>query len=178
METKAKISNITRDFESGKVQITFTLDHFSQEEVERLMGKDIRLKAVIWREKRSLNANAYFHVLVGKLAEKRGTTHTWMHNYLISEYGYIDEDIRTIILDDEIDWLELESLHLKPTTATKVLDNGRLHRVYYVMRGSHTYDSKEMARLIDGTIEDCKGQGIETITPNEKARMLATWEAS
>lgn len=176
METKARISNISRDFSSGKVQITFIVDHYEPEVVEQMMGKDIRLKAVIWREKRSLNANSYFHVLCSKLAEKRGTTHTWMHNYLISEYGYLDEDIKTIILDDEIDWLELESLHLKPTTATKVLDNGKLYRVYYVMRGSHTYDTKEMSRLIDGTVQDCKAQGIEVIPPDELERMLSAWQ--
>lgn len=176
MESKATIAHIGREFSTGKVQITFTLDHYEPEEVERLTSKDLRLKAVIWREKRSLNANAYFFVLCGKLAEKRNVSLTWMHNYLISEYGYLDEDIKTIILDDEIDWLEIESLHLKPTTATKVLDNGKLYRVYYVMRGSHTYDTKEMSRLIDGTVQDCKAEGIETIPPDELRRMLSVWQ--
>ena len=42
---------------------------------------------------------------------------------------------------------------------------------YRLYRGTHTYDSKEMAMLIDGTIEECKEQGIETMTPNELERL-------
>ena len=34
-----------------------------------------------------------------------------------------------------------------------------------------------MSRLLDSVIEDCKEQGIQTLTPNEIARMKATWRA-
>ena len=35
------------------------------------------------------------------------------------------------------------------------------------MRGSHTYDSKEMSRLIDGTVSEAKELGIETMPLDE-----------
>ena len=38
--------------------------------IEDLQEKDLRLKLTQWRNIRSLNANAYFHVLVGKLADE------------------------------------------------------------------------------------------------------------
>ena len=41
--------------------------------------------------------------------------------------------------------------------------------------GSSTYDSKEMSRLLDAVIEDCKAQGIETMTPNEIERLKQAW---
>ena len=176
METKARISDISKDFRTGKTRILFTCDHVSPEEIERLSDKDIRLRAVQWRRKRSLDSNAYFWLLATRLAEVRGTTLTYMHNWLISEYGQVDMDIKTIIMDDEIEWTEVTAMHLRPTPATRVLDNGKLYRVYYVMRGSHTYDTKEMSRLIEGTIQDCKAEGIETLPPEEIERMMSAWQ--
>lgn len=124
------------------------------------------------RQKRSLSANAFFHLLVGKIAEKMTLSHTEVHNQMIADYGQIDEDVKTIILRDDIEWKKLDNLHLRPTTATRVLDDGKLYRVYYVLRGSHTYDSREMAVLIDGVIQEAQALDIETITPYEKQMML------
>ena len=128
------------------------------------------------REKRSLNANAYFHVLCGKIAEVQKLSHTMVHNQMIADYGQMDEDIKNIIMDAEIPWEKVQTIHLRPTTATRMMDNGKLYRVYIVMRGSHTYDTKEMSRLIDGTVQEAKQLGIETLTPAELERMMRAWQ--
>lgn len=145
---------------------------------DRLKDKEISVEIKQYREKRSLNANAYFHVLVDKIAGIQGVTHTEVHNHLIAEYGVLDDQINNIILDDNIPWLRLDTIHLRPTTATRTMDNGKLYRVYLVMRGSHTYDTAEMSRLIDGTVEEAKALGIEALTPDELERMKATWNQS
>lgn len=146
------------------------------ETIEKYVDKDLDIELKIHREKRSLNANAYFHLLVEKIAGVQKVTHTEIHNQLIADYGYIDEDINNVILDDAIDWRRIETLHLKPTTATRVMDNGRLYRVYYVMRGSHTYNTAEMSRLIDGTVAEAKELDIETLSPEQLQRMKQQWE--
>jgi hypothetical protein len=46
------------------------------------------------------------------------------------------------------------------------------------MRGSHTYDSREMSRLIDGTVSEAKELGIETLSPAELERMKQQWRVS
>ena len=79
------------------------------------------------------------------------------------------------ILPDNIDVNKLEGVHLKPTSKTQVLDNGDLNRVYIVMRGSHTYNTVEMARLIDGVISEAKQLDIPVITVTEKDKMLEQW---
>ncbi|WP_185752662.1 hypothetical protein [Butyrivibrio sp. AE2032] len=43
------------------------------------------------------------------------------------------------------------------------------------MRGSHTYNTVEMARLIDGVIGEAKELDIETITVTERDKMLEQW---
>lgn len=44
--------------------------------------------------------------------------------------------------------------------------------MYY---GSSCYDTKQMSSLIDHLVQDCKALGIETLTPQELARMKEEW---
>lgn len=148
------------------------------ETIEKYVDKDLDVTLKLYKEKRSLNANAYFHLLVEKIAGVQKVTHTEIHNQLIADYGFMDEEITNIILDDAIDWRRIETLHLKPTSATRMMDNGRLYRVYYVMRGSHTYNTAEMSRLIDGTVSEAKALDIETLSPIELERMKQAWKVS
>lgn len=46
--------------------------------------------------------------------------------------------------------------------------------LYY---GSSEYDSRQMSRLIDMIVQDCKACGIPTATPEEIARMMDRWGA-
>jgi hypothetical protein len=129
-------------------------------------------------KKRSLSANNYFYALITKIAEKLRISLNEVHNQMLSRYGYpefIDDKVVYFILPDKLDVNTLEGVHLKPTSKTQVLDNGDLNRVYLVMRGSHTYNSVEMARLIEGVISEAKELGIETITVTEKDKMLEQW---
>lgn len=129
-------------------------------------------------KKRSLSANNYFHALCSNIAEKLRISQNEVHNQMIARYGYpefLDDKIVYFIMPDSIDVNKLEGVHLKATSNTQVLDNGDLNRVYIVMRGSHTYNSVEMARLIDGVISEAVELGIPTITVTEKDKMLEQW---
>lgn len=129
-------------------------------------------------KKRSLDANAYFHVLCDKLRQKLGISMARCKNHLIADYGQIEylEDEPMIYKTNapEDFMLELETIHTKCVKVTE--ENGKNVYFYRVYRGSHTYNSAEMAKLIDGTVEECKAQGIETATADEIAHMKALWE--
>lgn len=129
------------------------------------------------KEKRSLDSNAYFHVLANKLRMKM--TPPWsmakMKNHLITSYGQpeIGEDGQMIYLKANIpeeSMCELESIHCLPVKYES--DNVVFYRVY---RGSHTLNSKEMNKLIEGTIDECVQVGIEVATPDELRRMAAVY---
>lgn len=140
---------------------------------------DFDIEVLIKRKtkRRSLSSNAYFHVLKGELAKKLRTSDIYMHNLLLQKYGeieQIDGNVFSVILRDDIDYMELD-MHLKATDKVKVLDDGKLYRVYLSVRGSHTYDTAEMSRLIDGTVQDCIEQGINTKTPEELHEMKVRW---
>lgn len=174
MDTQGTLKGVSQDFLSDGFIISFSISALPSD-IRELGGYTLDISARRHREKRSLSANAYFHVLVSKIAEKLGSSITEVKNGLIAEYGQIDPLIKTIIMLDTVDWKKVEAMHLRPTTATRVLDNGKLYRVYYVMRGSHTYDTAEMSRLIDATVEAAREQGIETLTPVQIERMKAAW---
>lgn len=129
------------------------------------------------RARRSLDSNSYFHVLVGKIANALGTSAAEIKNLMIASYGQAetDEDGRTqfLIVRDGTPVEKWTEIHLQPTSQTKEL-NGVMYRVYIVMRGSHTYNTKEMADLIDGTISEAKEAGIPEaeIVSTREAKML------
>lgn len=163
------------DYRERKWLITFETPE-QPTAYDRLKDKLLNVEVKEDRKKRSLNANAYFHVLVDKISHEMRLSHTEVHNRMICEYGQADEEVNCIIMKDDIPWDRLETIHLQPTTNTSVLDDGNLYRVYRVMRGSHTYDTKEMARLIDGVVFEAKALGIETMTPNELEKLKHQWE--
>jgi hypothetical protein len=46
-----------------------------------------------------------------------------------------------------------------------------------VYKGSSEFDTKEMSIFIDGIVSEAKELGIETMTPNEIARLNGLWGA-
>lgn len=176
MESKARLVKAEPNVFKKTTHLTFEIDQML--DVSGLEGKDLRLTAKIWREKRSLDSNAYWHVLVTKIAEKLNSSVTEVKNQLLADYGQpeiANDSLMTIIMRDDIEWQKLDTIHLKPTTAVRTMDDGKLYRVYYVMRGSHTFDSAEMSRLISATVDEAKELDIEVATPDQIARMNALW---
>ena len=140
--------------------------------------KELNVEVRSWKKQRSLSANAYFHVLVDKIAKKSNISEVEAKNIMLSRYGFLDEDVSHVILEESIDAMKLDSIHLRPTSKIKKMDNNRFYRVHLVIRGSHTYDTAEMAMLIDGTVSEAKELGIETLPPDELERMMKSWKPS
>ena len=176
MESKARLVDYSLNFLTKNMRVTFELETMC--DPQELEGKDLRLTAKIWRNKRSLDSNSYFHLICTKIAEKLNSSLTEVKNQLLADYGQPEiqnDSLMAIIMRDDIEWQKLDTIHLKPTTAVRTMDDGKLYRVYYVMRGSHTFDSAEMSRLISATVDEAKELGIQTMTPDEIARMNALW---
>ena len=54
--------------------------------------------------------------------------------------------------------------------------DGAAFRAYIMLRGSSTYDTREMSELINGLVSECREMGIETMTPDQLAEMMALHE--
>jgi hypothetical protein len=66
--------------------------------------------------------------------------------------------------------LDMEGVHLK------VIERpGETVKMAF-LRGSHTYNTAEMSRLIDAAVEEAKELGVETMTPEQLEKMKAAWK--
>ena len=165
-----RIIDISRGLD-GKFRILMEVNDF----VEFMEG-DLDIEIQKHREKRSQNANAYFHVLVGKIADALNISKPKCKNILLGKYGQreILEDGPIILsIYEHIDMFEREDIHCIPVGHGEV--NGKAFTHWAVLKPSHEYDSREMSILIDGTVDDAKELGIETLTPNELERMKMAW---
>lgn len=181
MQIEGRVKDITIDYQTGDTIVSFLTSRKPKEiesECIRLRDKDLDIEIKVHREKRSLNANGYFHVLVGKIADEIGRSKTYVKNDLITSYGQqliIDNEpvsIKTQIPPDLM-W-ETETLHCL-FVGTKT-ENDKTLYFYNVFRGSHTYDTKEMSVLIDGTVQIAKDMGIDTMTNAQLEQLKALWK--
>ena len=125
------------------------------------------------KEKRSLNANSYCWVLLQKLADKLNTTKEELYRKYIKEKGIF----RTITIDNQavstfihlwedrgLGWI-CEVLN-KDETSTELI-------AYY---GTSSYNTSQMAHYVDYIVEECKLQGIETMTQEELESLKENWK--
>ena len=185
MITFGQIGEVLRDLKGGW-RLTFTIDQPPEaEEMQALTGKQLEITARPKRERRTLDANSYYWVLISKLAKAVGTSNTRMHNMIMRSYGTpedVDGEIVTVSLPEsehaENKALDAETFHLKPTAELVIGDYGKVYRTYILMRPSHEMVKREFSALINGLVEECKAQGIETLPPDELERMMSQWKAS
>jgi hypothetical protein len=162
----------------GKTEYIITSNDKPTAELDELKqhidnGQSLSVEIKKYRQKRSLDANAYCWVLCHKLAEKLNSTKEDIYKEAIRKAGQFDF---IAVTDKAVDhfikaWTNkglgwyAEALESKIEGCKKVM-------VYY---GSSVYNSKEMAHLIDYIVSECKAQGIETLTPDELAKLKQEW---
>ena len=181
MKLTGLFAGISKDYVTNKFLLTVRVNEdiaAGYEELKDLECLDISIEK--HRRRRSLDANAYFHVLVGKIADKLRISKPRCKNILIGRYGqieYLDDGVPAVIKTNvDVDqMLEQETLHVVPCGVDR--QGGKDINYFRIYRGSHTYDTREMSILIDGTVQEAKEQGIETMTPEEIERMKSAWQA-
>lgn len=130
-----------------------------------------------YRSHRSLDANAYFWVLCDKLAEATGISKTGIYRQSIRDIGGNSQIVcvPTKAVDKLVSGWQHNGLGwIADTTESKL--NGCTNVILYY--GSSTYDTAQMARLIDNIVQDCEAVGIETMTPIQLARLKEDWKSN
>lgn len=128
-----------------------------------------------FRKKRSLDANAYFWNLAGKVAAEVMTTPEEVYRSYIRDIGDnyevfpvrndIAERFPDIWAADHIGWF---ADNIGPSK----FEGYTNFRCFY---GSSVYDNSQMSRLIQAVVDDCKELGIETLTDEELSRLKEEW---
>ena len=91
MDFTGKITDISLDIYSRKPKITFVADdNETLEQIEELMAcAKLSIEVQKWTNRRSTDANAYFHVLINKLARYYDTSDSEMKIKMNLEYGTV-----------------------------------------------------------------------------------------
>ena len=161
----------------GKWSVTIiTENKINGDAFDELAKVDCDIEIRKHRNIRSKNANSYFHVLVNKIAAETGESDEEVKIRLITSYGTLartnDGKYLMFVLPREADATEYYKY-------AEVYDqrevNGVMCNMWKVYKDSHKMDTKEMARVIDGAIQEAKSLGIETTTPAELEKMKQQW---
>ena len=122
-----------------------------------------------YHPKRSLNANAFCWHLCNEMANVLRTSKDEVYQEMLKRYG----QSRVISVLSEIDisrfvkyYEEIGKGHVE----------GKEFTHYRCFIGSSEYDSREMAILIDGIVDEAKELGIDTLPTTAVERMKALWQ--
>lgn len=146
-----------------------------------LATRDPRVRALVYtfkpgeyelnkaRKRRSLNANAYCWALCEEIAVAVGLTKEEVYRNAVREVGPF---LQQVLPASE---LTRFIRRWKASGTGWVVDvvgdeaEGVLVHAYF---GSSTYDTKEMARLIDQLVQDARALDIETLSERELSLLL------
>lgn len=127
-----------------------------------------------YKEKRSLDANAYAWVLLGKLQDKLHIPKEEIYRDAIKNIGsYEVIPIKNEAVDKFRQAWSKNGLGWITETTKSKLDGYTNVLAYY---GSSIYDTKEMTRFIELIIQECEQLNIETKSKAEIDSLLKEWD--
>ena len=167
------------DYLTGKISAVIEISEDFRQAYEDLKDcEKLSVEIKRYRRKRSLDANSYYWLLVTKLSGVVGMSNSEVHNMMLRGYGqpeiYEGKGVYLTIPDTDEARKKADNAtdyHVLPTSQVRTGDDGIVYRTYKLLRGSHTYNTAEMSRLIEGITSECKHAGIpdaEIATPDEK----------
>lgn len=170
-ELSGKIHALAQNFGQRQVMLTLAVN---EEAVAKLMYGDLHdteklsIKIDRHREKRSLNANNYAWKLLTEIANVCRTSKEEVYLEMLKRYGQseIVSVLAHIPLKEYVRYCE---------EAGESTLNGKLFKHYRVFKGSSEFDTREMSIFIDGIVSEAKDLDIQTMTPNEIARLKSLW---
>ena len=170
MTGKLKDLTINRD---GTQNVTVTVSSDFRNEFDRLKNNTVSVEIKKYSRKRSLDANAYCWALIGKIAENQNISKNEVYRKEVLDHGAF----RVHCLENKEveascrDWcsfglgFQVEPFQSKIPGCTNV--------IFY--KGSSYYTTQEMAKLIDGIIQDAENLGIPTITKEQEQELINKW---
>lgn len=170
MELEFDRARWTQDNEGFWLSLRITVPATARNFLDRMKSKPYIAELKELRKKRSLDANAYAWLLMGKIADAVGTSKDEVYLQMLERYGvYTHLVVRPHVVERvKAEWRTVRELG-------SVRVNGQEGIQLQCYFGSSTYDTKEMSTLIDGIVSECRELDIETETPEKLALMCEEW---
>ncbi len=179
MQTTGEITDINIDFKTRKPKISLLLNIDELDAIEQLKNEDkLNVEIKKYRNKRSLDANAYCWVLCDKIAKELSkdgiaTTKEKVYQDAILQIGTFEP-----MIVEEKAFENFKRIWEKQGLGFLIQEVCRKDKCVKVhcYYGSSTYDSKEMSLLIELIVGLAKSLGIETKTQEELNSLLEGWK--
>ena len=177
-EFTGRLSNIAVSYATGKPLLTVeaegSVQSLFQIFEELKAAEKLTFKVGKFRQKRSLDANAYCFVLIGKIAEKTNVPKDDVYRAAIKEVGgnYDVVCVKSEAVETLRNGWSRNGLGWITDTMPSKIDGCTNVVLYY---GSSTYDTAQMCRLINIIVQDCADLGIETRSQEEIESLLSAW---
>ena len=168
-ELTGKIKDLNIDYRTGEALLTLAVDQkkSAMSCFDELNGADkLSVKIDKHREKRSLNANNYAWHLITEIANEIGLSKESLYEDMLRHYG----QRTTIRVGADIDLMAYGIKYFE------LIDEYEGQAEYFVFKGSSEMDSKEMAILIDGIVQEATNLQIPTKSDEELESLLKNWE--
>lgn len=176
LRVKGRLIDLTLGL-NRKQRVTVELDADFRGRFDALKDADVEIDIKKFRLRRSKDANAYFHVLVNKIAQATGQSDSDVKQRLVIDWGVIDTDADGLHVAFKLPAGTDASKYYKYVRMYKeTVENGLPVKCWAVYKPTHEMNTAEMAHLIDGAIAEAQELGIETDTPDQIARYKEEWK--
>ena len=171
--------------------ITITVDSDFREMFDKLKNVNVEVEIKKVSQGRSMEANAYFWSLCGKIAKASSKYSTDGKNEVYREAIKAKGESEQLLVREEAvnefirrwsqkgtGWFaELVDDYFGPPPEYNDFmgDNVPVYKVVEAYYGSSTYNTASMSRIIDYVVNIANDLGIETMTENERQKMIDLW---
>lgn len=167
MKIRGKITQIFRSPTELRLEIV-TKDLKAADKL--LKDTDLSIEMKKPSKKRSLDSNAYMWVLLDKIAAVLKTDKEKVYLEMLERYGVFTP---VVVRPEAVDRMKAEWKTVKEIGTVPVGDEYGVQMLCFY--GSHTYNQREMNRLISGVVNECHDLDIETLTDAEIQAMNERW---
>jgi hypothetical protein len=129
------------------------------------LDKEKRYEIKEYREKRSLNSNAYAWKLITELGNVLRKSKEEVYLQMLKDYGQSEIVSMLSSIDPGGYFKYYEKFGVGEV-------NGKEFTHYKIYKGSSEFDSKEMSIFIDGIVSECKSVGIQTLDSLEIEELI------
>ena len=174
---KVSDPRVSQEYRSG-ARISFAIED-GQLTAAKLLADELREGAISleckrWKQKRSLDANAYMWVLVDKIAQATRQKPVDIYRHAIKDVPgastlvCVQNKAKDVLQEQ---W-KAKGLGWQTDEVPSKIDGCTNIILYY---GSSVYNTTQMSFLIDTIVDEAKELGIETMTPFELEGLKAAW---
>ena len=161
---QGRLCDISLGITNRKQKITLELDEDFRGRYDELKDKELEITVKPFRKKRSLDQNSLLWSIVGKIADKLRANKDDIYLEMLKRYGQGG----VIKVQPQNEAAILTALKYYEPHEKLYTENDKYYRVW---AGSSGYNTEEFSILLDGTVSEAKGMGIE-LTSLEQQSLL------